>query len=203
VRVLVPFSSLLLLCPLLATAQSKDAHFLTPKIAPAAHRSTFLHGYLHGYEEGFHDADFDLHMGRIARGEYGHDPKPSGYHKQFGPKSMFDSGYHEGFRVGYADAAAGRSFRAIQNVAAADADSSTDVAATLPYDEAVRQGYIAGQHQGLNDARGQHESHPSPACPVTDGATKQAFCTAYASGYGIGYSDGFINQAKTVVAEAK
>ena len=201
-RFLGLFFSFLLLSPLLATAQKTDAHFLATRIAPAAHRSTFIHGYLHGYEEGFHEADFDLHMGRIARGEYAHDPKPTGYHKQFGPKPMFEAGFHQGFRVGYADAAAGRSFRAIQNVATASAAMS-DTGETLPYDEGVRMGYAAGQHQGLDDARGQHETNPSPACPVTNDGTKQEFCAAYARGYAMGYSDGFVNQTRTVVAEAK
>jgi hypothetical protein len=198
------FLFLLLSTSLVTVAQEKDAHYLTPRIAPTARRSTFIHGYLHGYEEGFHNADFDLHMGRVARGDYAPEAKPGGYRKQFGPKRMFESGFREGFRVGYADAAAGRSFRAIQNVeAASESDTATDVREMLSFDEGIRQGYIAGQHQGLSDARGQHESKPSPMCPVKSDATKQEFCVAYASGYGMGYSDGYVNQAKTVVAEAK
>jgi hypothetical protein len=205
VRRLGPFLFLLLLSiSLVAAAQENDAHFLTPRIATTAHRSTFVHGYLHGYEEGFHNGDFDLHMGRITRGEYTRDAKLSGYKKQFGPKQMFASGFREGFRVGYGDAAAGRSFRAIQNVeAASGSDTANDVREILTYDEGIRQGYLAGQHQGLDDARGQHASKPSPACPINTGATKAEFCAAYASGYGMGYSDGYVNQAKTVVAEAK
>ena len=197
------FFSLLVLFPLLAAAQERDPHFLTRRLAASAHRSSFIHGYLHGYEEGFHEADFDLHMGRIARGDFSHSHGSVGYRKQFGPKRLFDAGFHEGFRVGYADAAFGRSFRAVENVEAATGAGAEEARENPAYDEGVRLGYIAGQHQGLADARSQHESNPSPACPLTSGQSKQEFCAAYVSGFGIGYSDGFVNQTKTVVAAAK
>ena len=204
-RRLGPLLSLLLLFPSLALAQEKDPHFLTPRLATPAHRSAFIHGYMHGYEEGFHEADFDLHMGRISRGDFGRDHGSVGYHKQFGPKRMFDSGFHEGFRVGYSDAAMGRSFRAIENVIAATGGAAATETATesSAFDQGARLGYLAGQHQGLADARSQHEANPSPACPVSDGKSKEEFCAAYSSGFGIGYADGFVNQTKTVVAAAK
>lgn len=209
VRRLGPFFSLLLLLPLFATAQEKaaqekDAHFLIPRIAPTAHRSAFIHGYLHGYEEGFHEADFDIHMGRLGATDAGREHGVSGYRNRFGPKRMFEAGYREGFRVGYADAAADRSFRAIENVESVvgPLDSTQPVESTL-VDEGVKSGYVAGQQQGLADARGQHEANPAPKCPMSTGQTKQGFCTAYASGYGMGYQDGFVNQARTVVAQAK
>lgn len=203
-RRLGPLCSFLLLFPLLAVTQERDSHFLTPRLASSAHRSAFIHGYLHGYEEGFHEADFDLHMGRISRGDFGHEHGAVGYRKQFGPKRMFDSGFHEGFRVGYADAATGRSFRAVENVeAASSAVDPQPVSESSTYDEGARLGYMAGQHQGLADARGEHASNPSPVCPISSGKTKEEFCAAYGSGFGIGYADGFVNQAKTVVAAAK
>ena len=201
-RRLLVLLSCLAASPALLFAQKNDPHFMTPRIAPVAQRSAFVHGYLHGYEEGFHQADFDLQMGRIAHGQFTHDPSPTGYRKQFGPRQMYESGYHNGFRVGYADAAAGRSFRALQNVEAGFSDqTSPATGATL--EEGVQSGYLAGQHQGLEDARRQVESHPAPACPVSSGKTQQEFCSAYASGYGMGYSDGYTNQTKTTVAEAK
>jgi len=196
--------SCLVVIPGLMSAQQADPHYDTPRLAPTAHRSTFIHGYLHGYEEGFHEADFDLHMGRIARGDYTHQRTPSGYKKQFGPKRVFESGFGEGFRVGYADAAAGRSFRAVGNVETATASQDAqDVRQSGTYDEGVRLGYMAGQHQGLDDARSQHQAKPSPACPVNSGQSQQEFCAAYNGGYEIGYSDGFVNQNRTTVAEAK
>ena len=190
--------------PGLLSAQQADAHFQTPRLAPAAHRSAFLHGYLHGYEEGFHEADFDLHMGRISRGEYTRAKTPSGYKKQFGPKQIFESGFGEGFRVGYADSAAGRSFRAVGTIESAiTSEAAEDVRQSNTYDEGVRLGYTAGQHQGLDDARSQRQANPSPACPVSSGQSQQEFCSAYNGGFGIGYSDGFVNQTKAPVAEAK
>jgi hypothetical protein len=202
-RLFGPFFSLLLFLPLATAAQEKDPHYLTPRIAPTAHHSTFIHGYLHGYEEGFHEADFDLHMGRVGNGASTHEHKVTGYRSNFGAKRMYDDGFREGFRVGYADATAGRSFRAIQTVAeVGGADGEEQARESLPYDEAVRMGYLAGQRRGLSDARGQHESNPSPECPA-NGTNKADFCAAYVKGYGIGYADGFVNQAKTVVADAK
>ena len=190
--------------PGLMSAQPADAHVATPRLAPVAHRSAFIHGYLHGYEEGFHEADFDLHMGRIARGDYTHARAPNGYKKQFGPKRIYESGFGEGFRVGYADAAAGRSFRAVGNVESAiTAENAEDIRQSGAYDEGVRIGYVAGQHHGLDDARNQHQAKPSPSCPVSREQSQQEFCNAYNGGFAIGYSDGFVNQNKATVAEAK
>jgi hypothetical protein len=203
VRRLILLLSCLAVSPGVVKAQSSDPHFETPRLTVAAHHSPFVHGYLHGYEEGFHQGDFDLHMGRIARGEYARNTSPVGYRKQFGSRQMYVSGYHEGFDVGYADAAAGRSFRAVDNVAAATENEHLDGKPSGVFDEGIRSGYVAGQHQGLDDARRQIESHPAPACPVNSGRSIQEYCGAYASGYGMGYSDGFVNQAKTTVAEAK
>src|SRR5689334_17579597 len=93
--------SCLVVTPGLLSAQKNDPHFETKKIANTAKRSAFVHGYLHGYEEGFHPADFDLQMGHISRGDYTRDGSPSGYERQFGSKKMYDSGYHNGFEVGY------------------------------------------------------------------------------------------------------
>ena len=200
-RRLVTLFSCLAVFPVLVTAQNADAHFQTPRIANLAHHSTFVHGYLHGYEEGFHEADFDLHMGRIARGDYSRGHGTTGYRREFGPKRMFDEGFREGFRVGYSDGASGRSFQAIDTVAsAAGQEHAEDARSSNVFDEGVRLGYVAGQHQGLDDARNQHEANPTPACPLNNGVTKQEFCSAYASGFGMGYADGFKNQTKTVVA---
>ncbi len=202
-RRLVLLLTCLVVSPGLLFAQkSTDAHFQTERISTAVKRSAFVHGYLHGYEEGFHQADFDLQMGHISRGEYSRDGSPSGYRHQFGSKHMFDAGFHNGFEVGYADGAAGRSFRAFTTVESATAiNLENDAKWDGTYDEGMMSGYVAGQHQGLADARSQVQAHPSPACPVNSGKQQTEFCGAYTSGYNIGYSDGFTNQAKTTVAE--
>jgi hypothetical protein len=200
VRKLIVILTCLALSPALLAAQDLDPHFEAPRIAPVAHRSAFLHGYLHGYEEGFHQGDFDLQMGRFEHGDYVANGSPKGYRRDFGPKQMYKSGFHEGFAVGYSDAAAGRSFRAIQNVIAATSTAAADEVKveTSGYDGGMRLGYLAGQHQGLADARRELQAHPSPACPV--GGGQADFCTAYAEGFQMGYSDGFANQAKTTLA---
>lgn len=190
------------LTPALLTAQDGDPHFDCTLIAPIAHRSTFLHGYLHGYEEGFHQGDFDLQMGRISRGDNNADASPKGYKKEFGPKAMYKTGFHEGFAVGYADAAGGRRFRAVQNVltvvAANPAEGPIQPAA---YDLGMRTGYVAGQHQGLADARRELPSKPTGTCPAQTNTTHAGFCAAYVEGFQLGYSDGFTNQAKTTLAQ--
>lgn len=197
---------ILLLCciavgPGLLAAQDRDPHFQVPEIANIAHESTFLHGYLHGYEEGFHQGDFNLQMGRVARGDTVQDSSPKGYEKDFGPKAMYKSGFHEGFAVGYADAASGRRFRGLQNVmAAAVSIPENHQSESAAFDRGMHLGYLAGQHQGLADARRDVQPQPSPACPLGAEA-KPGFCTAYAEGFQIGYSDGFTNQAKTTLAE--
>lgn len=197
--------SCLVVTPGLLFAQRNDPHFATQRIAPTAKRSAFVHGYLHGYEEGFHQADFDLQMGHVSRGEYTRDASPSGYKHQFGSKHMYDAGFHNGFAVGYADGAAGRSFRALSTVEAATTTPANGNEAKWDgiYDEGIMSGYVAGQHQGLTDARSQVQAHPSPSCPVNSGKQQTEYCGAYVSGYNIGYSDGFTNQTKTTVAERR
>ena len=166
------------------------------------HRSTFLHGYLHGYEEGFHQGDFDLQMGRIERGEFNADGSPRGYRKEFGSKAMYKAGFHQGFAVGYADAAAGRRFRALENVTTAfTAGSAGTNVVSAAFDRGVQSGYVAGQHQGLADARRDLRAQPSPACPGHPGAEQVGFCSAYTEGFQLGYADGFTNQARTTLAE--
>ncbi len=169
-----------------------------------ARRSAFVHGYLHGYEEGFHQADFDLQMGRVARGESSRDATPFGYKRDFGSKQMFNGGFREGFRVGYADGVSGRNFRAVDTVMAAlGASEAPSTTSNGTFDEGVHSGYLAGQHQGLDDARRQVAAEATPVCPVNSGKLQQEFCSAYASGYQMGYADGFTNQAKSTLAEAK
>lgn len=202
-RKFVLLLSSLALVPIAITAQQPDRHFVTPSIAAIAHESTFLHGYLHGYEEGFHQGDFDLQMGRIENGDNRRSDAPKGYEKQFGPKQMFFAGYKEGFSVGYADAADERRFRAFDNVLRAAASEATEPSSAAMFDEGVRQGYLAGQHQGLNDARRDAQAQPSVACPTTPTNQGQEFCSAFTSGYQLGYADGFANQAKTTTMAEK
>lgn len=191
--------SCLLLTPALLFGQT-DRHFAAARLAQVAQRSVFLHGYLHGYEEGFHQADFDLQMGRIARGEYLRDGSPTGYYRQFGSRHMYNAGYHAGFGVGYSDGAAGRAFRAVDTVLAnGEIDAAVNPAL---FDDGIRAGYIAGQHRGLDDARSQRSAAPSPTCPAAAGQNQEQFCGAYKRGFGMGYADGYLNQAKPTT-EAK
>ena len=189
--------------PALLSAQAPDAHFETARIAAIAHRSSFLHGYLHGYEEGFHQADLDLQMGRIARGEYVRERVPNGYRGEFGSKHMYEAGYQKGFEVGFSDGVDGRTFRAIDNVIAATATTGTqNASAGGTFDDGMRSGYQAGRTQGLTDAREEAAQRPPSACPSHNAKNQQEFCAAFTGGYQLGYSDGFTNQAKKTLADA-
>ncbi len=167
----------------------------------------FLHGYLHGYEEGFHLADIDLQLSRMPRdaGELKKAGHVMGYVAEFGSKHFFEAGYHQGFRVGYADGVAGRRFRAVSQLDKLTLQRDSANRPSVPFDEGFSTGYSSGKQQGVADARRDAPfAPPNAACPSTSVKTEnqQEFCAAYASGYRVGYSDGFINVARQPTTEA-
>src|ERR1041385_351411 len=100
-----------------ALAQSQDMHFQEAGSAAVLARSTFAHGYRHGYEEGYHAGNTDINMGRSPRSKLTElrDLK-IGYTSKFGPKKLFEEGFHAGLKAGYADGYMGRNFRAVGNL---------------------------------------------------------------------------------------
>ena len=109
-------ATLLLAAVTAAAGNAPDDHYLAARTSALVHKSVFIHGYLHGYELGFHLADIDLQMGRGVRdlGKCKEGRDAVGFRREFGDKRLFEFGYREGVRVGYADGISGRSFRAIR-----------------------------------------------------------------------------------------
>jgi hypothetical protein len=185
-----------------------DPHYLAQRTSVLARRSVFVHGYLHGYEEGFHLADLDIQMGRSARdiSKTKEAREVSGYRHEFGDKRFFEGGYREGLRVGYADGMAGRVFRAINELQALGemAPQGPKVQPDPAFDRGFSEGYLSGQQQGVQDGRRDvTATPPAAACPATRGQEQPSFCAAYVGGYRIGYSDGFTNVARPMVAQAE
>jgi len=160
---------------------------------------------MHGYEEGFHVADSDLQMYREFREAKSIEKfhKIVGYRPDYGDRHKFDSGYHEGFRVGYVDGYAGRRFRAVEQIRRAAGDlldhHEVNFRPSHTFDEAVMAGYLSGRTQGLQDGR-EATSYRSVAGSCTSvldarhaGADPE-YCDAFRRGYFIGYSDGYTNQ---------
>lgn len=207
VRVALLIASLLF-SPLLAAGDKPpDPHYLAKCTRAVARKSVFVHGYLHGYEEGFHFADLDMQMGRSARDiSKSKEARDSGYRHEFGDKHFFQHGYFQGLRVGYADAMAGRAFRAINQLQAIGevAPPGAEVRPDPVFDQGFSQGYLSGQRQGLQDGRRDATSTPPvAACPAMPAQVHQSFCAAYIGGYRIGYSDGFTNVARPMVTQAE
>lgn len=190
------------------SAQESDPHFAAAPTSAIAHHSVFVHGYLHGYEQGFHEADLDVQLIRQPRNV---DKIPEfrqclGYRTQFGDKKIFHNGYREGFRVGYADGIARRSFRAIPEVESLTSAEEPDPQPNPQFDRGFSLGYRSGQQQGLHDGRSDaNYQAPNPACP-SDAQNTDAggdFCKAFVSGFRLGYSDGFVNVAKAPAVSAE
>jgi hypothetical protein len=196
-----------LLAATFAGAQTNpDSHYLAPRTQAMARQSVFVHGYLHGYEEGFHLADLDIQMGRGVRdiNRCKDARQADGYRHEFGDKHFFQVGYREGLRVGYGDGAAGRAFRAVDEIEAISTASLDGV--TSPgrvFDQGFSLGYSTGQRQGVEDGRRDSSfTPPLPACPPQSPRSADAgtFCSAYVGGYRVGYSDGFTNVARQATA---
>ncbi len=102
-------------CLVSLAAETPDPHYASPRTSSVVRQSTFLHGYLHGYEDGYSLADIDLQLAREPRNpaKIKEAHASTGYRDEFGPHRVFDAGFLEGFRVGYADSLAGRVFRAV------------------------------------------------------------------------------------------
>ena len=174
-------------------------------------KSAFVHGYIHGYEQGFHVADLDLQMGHDVS-----DPTKIkayrdavGYRGRFGDKAFFESGYHEGFRVGYADGVDGRAFRAVSELRAAalGVQEEGDLRPSKVFDQGFSSGYSAGVQHGLRDGRvGIAFQEVSAQCPeglFHSLGRGDEYCSGYGRGYRLGYTDGYVNQAPEVLAQRK
>ncbi len=162
-------------------------------------RSPFAHGYLHGYEQGFHLGDSDFHVARVRTdNDLLHTGSHDGYRPEIGDHTSFRSGYRDGLLAGYADAIAGRDFRAYGELREL-ANTAADDGKAPDFDRGFHDGYGAGHKRGVRDDEGDGdfdaETSACPARPAKDGslpASSQAYCDGYARAYTLGYADGYL-----------
>ena len=197
----IVLAGLLLLASALVTAQ--DPHL---EQGPA-HRlyafSPFAHGYLHGYEMGYHNGDIDLqlsHAQREIKSLRDFRDGKNHYRNDFGDRSMFVKGYQYGFRVGYTDAMGGSVFRAVENLRELSHDlPDIDPQGAPILNDALTRGYTDGVSSGLQDGRSKSADYRPDAsdCELAlrfQEPPAKFYCSVYALGYRLGYSDGFHNQ---------
>ncbi len=196
-RIVVLLCSFLLYAAGGYAADRPDAHLASARIKNLCSRSAFVHGYLHGYEEGFYQGDLDLQIGRGGDVSNKRIKAGSGYRREFGDKKFFETGYRNGYNVGYADGISGRVFRAVNAIVEAGGLETTKNTLLTPsrnFDAAFSTGYRAGEFKGLADGRHNlHSASTTPPCPAQN--ADGDYCATYVEGYRMGYSDGYVNQA--------
>jgi flagellar biosynthesis/type III secretory pathway protein FliH len=123
------------------------------------------------------------------------------YSPQFGNRTQFVDGYEDGFRVGYADAYAGKEYRAARTSRALAEALQPNTGNSRPdgnFDQGFSKGYKLGLKTGLEHGRENVEYAPqSDVCDASDSVKKDAtnpYCKAFGLGYELGYSDGYNNQ---------
>ena len=176
--------------------------------------SAFAHGYIHGYEQGFHLGNQDLQLARNARDINRSDlyrEAADEYKSGFGARDAFRAGYRDGLVIGYTDATSGHSFRAIDEarIASARLDAAPEASGHRSgqtgkqFELGFMHGYRAGTLQGVGDGRNRTSYRPAQA--ECSGAGENVplgreYCGGYLRGFTFGYSDGYINNDRLVVA---
>ena len=170
---------------------------------PLCARSAFAHGYLHGYEEGFHNADLDIHMGRLNNPSLENSHKPPRPEKDASSSdpASFRAGYTEGYKSGYSDGISGRAFRAIAELRAAAADLQ---AANGPgFDRGFASGYASGRHYtSENETPINDFNYVLGYCLASaNDDPGPGYCDAYTRGFRLGYNDGALQRTPVITAK--
>lgn len=182
-------------------AFAQDTHLREPASGIMLAHSSFAHGYRHGYEEGYHAGNIDINMGRVLRTH----PEEcrglnSGYSPQFGPRAVFDKGFHAGLRAGYGDGYKGRTFRAVDALRAASVAYKEplpgpharyfDQGFSLGYNDGFAHGGAASSSPAELDIRlvGCKSSLPQTPNSLT---ARESYCEGYRRGFVLGHADGF------------
>lgn len=202
---------LLLSSTCVLAAQTPDPHSASPRTSPVVQKSTFLHGYLHGYEEGYSAGDMDLQMARTAR-----DPdklkesRPNCYRSEFGIRRVFDTGYREGFRVGYADSFAGRAFRAVNLIQQVMTQSVDPVAAAesklepvIPPQPRVPQVSALLDEVAALGFGPRRQAKAAPAPRPSSASQPQSAAGHQARPFDQGFADGYSSGQRRGVADAR
>jgi hypothetical protein len=198
------FFSILFAACAVAQAQMQELHMQEAGSSVVLAHSTFAHGYRHGYEEGYHAGNTDINMGRALRSKFTdlHDLKV-GYSPTFGPRKLFEQGFHAGLKAGYSDGYLGRTFRAVETLRSLAA--SLEIA-SLPadpkhtyFDQGFVNGYSSGFEHGVSDhSTGAQLDFHQVDCgqfqPASQGGlpTQGSYCEGYRRGFALGHGDGLV-----------
>ncbi len=196
-------------------ALGQDAHLSEPASGAIYSRSAFVHGYRHGYEEGYHLGNLDINMGRLARSKKSHVPGLSrGYSPEFGPKKLFEAGFHAGVAAGYGDGYTGRVFRAVDSVRALavaldQALPSAEQKESSFFDQGLAEGYRdgfdrkepAGAPNTLLDFRNVGCAQ-RPAEGAANSWNGGGYCEGYRRGFFLGHADAIVVTSDRAALEA-
>jgi len=196
------------------TAAAQDLHLREPGSAAVLAHSAFAHGYRHGYEEGYHVGNTDICVGTMPRTKLRevHGLK-LGYSSQFGPRHVFEQGFHAGLKAGYSDGYFGRQFRAVDSLRAVSValeDSPWSAGPAFAYFD---QGFFSGYNQGFerggsgSSSTAQLDFHfvgCSNFHPARQGnfSAEQSYCEGYRRGFALGHADGFVLHPGSASLEA-
>src|SRR5258708_13603064 len=131
-------------------AQAQDPHLNESGSSVMLAHSAFAHGYRHGYEEGYHVGNADVSLGTSPRVKIKDIKRRNiGSSQEFGPRNVFERGFHAGLRAGYRDGYTGRIFRAVDTLRSVSA--SLENSKFFRFDEGFFSGYNEGFDRGGSD----------------------------------------------------
>jgi hypothetical protein len=197
-----------------AQAQVHDLHLQEAGSSVVLAHSTFAHGYRHGYEEGYHAGNTDINMGRAPRSKFTdlHAMK-IGYSSAFGPRKLFEQGFHAGLTAGYSDGYLGRTFRAVETLRSLAASLELSSLPADPNHTYFDQGFVNGYGTGFehgssgNSAAAQLDFHQVDCAqfkPASrrDLSAQGSYCEGYRRGFALGHADGFVLRPESSRLEA-
>ena len=195
-------------------ALCQEAHLSEPGSGVIYSRSAFVHGYRHGYEEGYHLGNLDINMSRLARTKKSHfSGRSLGYSPDFGPKKLFEAGFHAGVAAGYCDGYTGRVFRAVDSVRAIAVALDQALPSAEQKESSFDQGLAGGYRDGFD--------RKDPAGPPTeildfrniscaqrsgegadDSGDPGGYCEGYRRGFFLGHADALVVISDRAALEA-
>jgi hypothetical protein len=183
------------------SVRAQDPHLSESGSAVVLSHSAFAHGYRHGYEEGYHIGNADISLGTAPRLKI-KDIKGLrlGYFPQFGPRNVFERGFHAGLKAGYGDGYSGRLFRAVDTLRSISA--SLEGSRFTHFDDGFFSGYNEGFDRGGSDqsSAAQVDFH---FVGCTNGLPPEdSYCEGYRRGFAVGHADGFLLRPEGVRLEA-
>jgi hypothetical protein len=186
------------------SAQAQDLHLSESGSSVMLSHSAFAHGYRHGYEEGYHAGNADISLGssqRIKIKDF-HGLK-LGYSSLFGPRDVFERGFHAGLKAGYGDGYSGRPFRAVNTLRAVAASLEETPANSDPRFAHFDEGFFSGYNEGF-DRGGADQSSSAQVdfhfvgctnlrtSEQSDVPREESYCEGYRRGFAVGHADGFV-----------